>query len=50
MTKSQPPAQPVPVQIHQNDTCIVIAAPMPGIEPHDIAVAIAGDKVTIHGS
>jgi HSP20 family protein len=50
MTKTQPPAQSVPVQIHQTDTLIVLAAPMPGLEPQDISVAIAGDKVTIRGS
>jgi HSP20 family protein len=50
MTKTQPPAQSVPVQIHQTDTLIVLAAPMPGLEPQDISVAIAGDKVTIQGS
>jgi HSP20 family protein len=50
MTKTQPPIQSVPVQIHQNDTHVVLAAPMPGLEPQDIAVVIAGDKVTINGS
>ena len=50
MHKMQPPAQSVPVQIHRNDTRIVLAAPMPGIAPSDIAVVIAGDKVTINGS
>jgi HSP20 family protein len=50
MTQTQPPAQSVPVQIHQTDTLIVLAAPMPGLEPQDISVAIRGDKVTIQGS
>jgi HSP20 family protein len=50
MTKTQPLAQSVPVQIHQSDTHIVLAAPMPGLEPQDISVVIEGDKVTINGS
>jgi HSP20 family protein len=50
MTKTQPSAQSIPVQIHQTDTLIVLAAPMPGLEPQDISVVVADDKVTIHGS
>jgi HSP20 family molecular chaperone IbpA len=38
------------VQLHQSDTLIVLAAPMPGLEPQDISVSIAGDKVTIQGN
>ena len=43
------PQQNVPVQVHQTDDCIVLAAPMPGLEPQDISVIVSGDKVTIHG-
>ncbi len=50
MTKAQPSAQSVPVQVHQTDELIVLAAPMPGLEPQDISVVITGDKVTIRGS
>jgi HSP20 family protein len=50
MTMAKPSAQSVPVLIHQNDTHIVLAAPMPGLEPQDISVMIAGPKVTINGS
>jgi len=50
MTRTQPPAQSVPVQLHHTDDLIVLAAPMPGLEPHDISVVIRGDKVTIQGS
>ena|SRR5215510_1919952 len=50
MTKTQPPVQSVPVQIHQTDALIVLAAPMPGLEPQDISVVIAGDKVMIQGN
>jgi HSP20 family protein len=49
-TKMSPSAQSVPLQIHQTDALIVLAAPMPGLEPQDISVVIAGDKVTIQGS
>jgi len=47
MAKSQ--QQTVPVQIHQTDDRIVLAAPMPGLEPEDISVAVTGDRVTIRG-
>jgi HSP20 family protein len=50
MAKTQPQAQSVPVQIHQSDAHIVLAAPMPGLEPQDISVVIAGDKVMIRGN
>jgi HSP20 family protein len=49
-TKSEPAAQAVPVQIHQTDTLVVLAAPMPGLEPQDISVVVAGDQVKIAGS
>jgi HSP20 family protein len=50
MTMAQQPQQTIPVQIHQTDALIVLAAPMPGLEPQDISVVIAGDKVKIHGN
>jgi HSP20 family protein len=50
MTSVQQSQQTVPVQIHQTDALIVLAAPMPGLEPQDISVVIAGDKVTIRGN
>lgn len=50
MSQTQPLAQSIPVQIHQTDTLFVLAAPMPGLEPQDISVVVADDKVTIHGS
>jgi HSP20 family protein len=50
MTSTQQTQQTVPVQIHQTDTLIVLAAPMPGLEPQNISVVIAGDTVTIRGS
>jgi HSP20 family protein len=42
--------QTVPVQIHQTDDLIVLAAPMPGLEPQDISVVITGNTATIQGS
>jgi HSP20 family protein len=50
MTTAQQPQQAVPVQIHQTDNLIVLAAPMPGLEPQDISVVVTGNKVTIQGS
>lgn len=41
--------QNIPVQMHQADGLIVLAAPMPGMEPENISVRIHGDHVTIHG-
>ena len=49
MSMTRQPQQNVPVQVHQTDDCIVLAAPMPGLEPQDISVIVSGDKVTIHG-
>jgi HSP20 family protein len=50
MTDVHQTQQTVTVQIHQTDALIVLAAPMPGLEPQDISVALAGDKVTIRGN
>jgi HSP20 family protein len=44
-----PAQQTVPVQLHQANNRLVLAAPVPGLEPQDIAVSISGDKVTIRG-
>ena len=49
-TRAEPAAQSVPVQIHQTDALFVLAAPMPGLEPQDISVTVAGDQVRIAGS
>jgi HSP20 family protein len=50
MTMAQQSQQAVPVQIHQTGDLIVLAAPMPGLEPQDISVVVAGNKVTIRGN
>ena len=44
-----PSPQTVPVQLHQADNRLVLATPMPGLEPQDIAVVISGDRVTMRG-
>lgn len=49
MNASSPKQQTIPVQVHQSDELIVLAAPMPGLEPQDITVSIAADRVRIHG-
>ncbi len=41
--------QKLPVRVYQSDDRIMIAAPMPGLEPEDIHVTVSGDKVTIRG-
>jgi HSP20 family protein len=49
MTSASQQPQTIPVQIHQSDDRIVLAAPMPGLEPQDITVIIAADHVTVRG-
>jgi HSP20 family protein len=49
MTTHAQQAQTVPVQVHQAEKRLVLAAPMPGLEPQDILVTISGDHVTIRG-
>lgn len=44
---ASPQPQTVPVQVYQTDNRLVLAAPMPGLEPEDISVCIRGDRVTI---
>jgi HSP20 family protein len=49
MTMPSQPEQTVPVQLHRAQGRLVLAAPMPGLEPQDIAVSIHGDQVTVRG-
>jgi HSP20 family molecular chaperone IbpA len=49
MSMTRQPQQNVPVQVHQADDRIVLAAPMPGLEPQDLSVIVSGDKVTTGG-
>jgi HSP20 family protein len=44
------PAPPrLPVRLYQTGERLTIAAPMPGLQPKDIRVKVAGDRVVIHG-
>src|SRR5689334_13490610 len=45
-----PTAQTVPVQLHRADQLLVLAAPMPNLEPSDIRVVVDGDRVIIDGA
>jgi HSP20 family protein len=49
MTHEQQPKS-IPVRVYQIDDRIMVAAPMPGLEPDDISVAITGSRVTIRGT
>src|SRR5262245_49114408 len=42
-------AATIPVRIYEADDRIMIAAPMPGLEPDDIDVKIAGARISIRG-
>jgi HSP20 family protein len=46
---SQSQLHTVPVRMYTTDSRIMIAAPMPGLEPDDISVAVADAHVTIRG-
>jgi HSP20 family protein len=50
MVHQQQQTKTVPVRIYQIDDRIMVAAPMPGLEPEDISVAIAGARVIIRGA
>jgi HSP20 family protein len=41
--------QLLPVRVYQSDEHIVLVAPMPGLEPEDISVTVAGKSVMIRG-
>jgi HSP20 family protein len=41
--------QTIPVRIYNADEHIVLAAPLPGLEPENISITISGDKVSIRG-
>ncbi len=41
--------QTIPLRIYQSDTHLMVAAPMPGIEPGDIRISIEGDHLVIGG-
>jgi hypothetical protein len=41
--------QGLPVRVYQTRDRIMLAAPMPGLEPGNISVHITDDQITIHG-
>jgi len=43
------PPQPVSVRLHETETQYVLTAPLPGLEPQDIAVTLDGREVLIEG-
>jgi len=49
MTSQQQQTKTIPVRVYQIDDRIMVAAPLPGLEPEDITVTIAGVRVTIRG-
>ncbi len=42
-------AQRIPVRVYDAEEHVVLAAPLPGLEPEDISIAIAGNTVHIRG-
>lgn len=42
-------AQTIPVRVYRGDEHIMLAAPLPGLEPENISVEIAGDSICIRG-
>ena len=47
MSKKQ--TQELPVRIYRSENQFALAAPLAGLEPEDITIAIDGKHVTIHG-
>lgn len=43
-------SQRLPVRLYESDGLIMVAAPMPGLEPQDISVKVSGQRVAIHGN
>jgi HSP20 family protein len=42
--------QMIAVRMYQTAELIMVAAPMPGLEPQDITVTVSGNDVVIHGA
>lgn len=42
-------AQTIPVRVYRGEEHIMLAAPLPGLEPENISVTIHGDTVSIEG-
>lgn len=41
--------QRLPIRVYRSDERVMLAAPMPGLEPEDISVTIHDDRVVLHG-
>ncbi|HEX5478453.1 MAG TPA: Hsp20/alpha crystallin family protein [Dehalococcoidia bacterium] len=41
--------QSIPVKMYRSEGRLTLAAPMPGLEPDDVKVEIAADKIVLHG-
>jgi HSP20 family protein len=41
--------QALPVRMYQTKERLMLAAPMPGLEPSDISVTVEGDRIIIRG-
>ncbi len=50
MTVAPPEGQRIPVRIHQTGDHLVLTAPMAGLNPQDILVTVAGEKVRLRGA
>jgi len=42
-------AQTIPVRVYRGEEHIMLAAPLPGLEPENISITITGDTVSIQG-
>lgn len=47
MEQQQP--QPVPIRLYQTENRIMLATPMPGLEPENITVEVNSERVVIRG-
>jgi HSP20 family protein len=46
--QNQEKMQPIPLRIYQSDDRLMIAAPLPGMEPEDINITLRGRTLTIN--
>jgi HSP20 family protein len=50
MTGVSQTSQPIPVKMYRSDERLVVAAPMPGLEPSDVQATISSDgQLTVYG-
>ncbi len=41
--------QPVPVRVYETDRRVMVAMPLPGLEPGDIELTVESERLTVHG-